>query len=345
MNGQIMSWGSRRRLAATAALTLGAAAILFVAPVQAQKFEMKIGFATINDPQHAIGKLLAKEIGARTKGKIGARTFPAGQLGKIARMIEGLQLGTQEVLIAPPGFLVGLNASFQVPDAPGVFEDVLHAHRSITDAKFRTPYSKLALGKGIRMLALYIYGPTSFASLTPIRTLEDLKGRKVRVLATKMESELVGQFGAAGVPMPYVEVLPGLQRRTIDAVRSSIIVMGGSKFYTVTKFITIVESGMIPSAVFASERWLKKLPKKLRGTVVESTRGMEKKFTEIALDFGKKAEKLWQSNGAEVIRFSRQDQKAFMARVRPLGDKFLGANPKTKNLYGLLKASAERNRM
>ena len=98
-----------------------------------------------------------------------------------------------------------------------------------------------------------VYGPTSFASKKPIRTLADFKGKKIRVLATKMESTLVGKFGAAGVPIPYTEVLPALQRGTIDAVRSSIIVMGGSKFFTVIKSITVVESGMIPSAVTGNE--------------------------------------------------------------------------------------------
>ena len=87
------------------------------------------------------------------------------------------------------------------------------------------------------------YGPTSFASLRPIRTLDDFKGRKIRVLASKMETALVGKLGATGVPMSYIEVLPGLSRKTIDGVRSSIIVMGGSKFFTVTKYITVVESG------------------------------------------------------------------------------------------------------
>ena len=335
---------TRGRRVAALAMALSTAIVVQSAPVQAQKFDMKIGFATINDPQHAIAELLAQEMPKMTGGRINARVFPAGQLGKIARMIEGLQLGTQEILIAPPGFLVGLNAAFQVPDAPGVFDDVWHAHRSLTDAKFRAPYSKLALGTGIRVLALYIYGPTSFASVSPIRSLDDIKGKKVRVLATKMESELVGQFGGTGVPMPYVEVLPALQRKTIDAVRSSIIVMGGSKFFTVTKYITVVESGMIPSAVFASERWLKKLPADLRSTVIGKIRGMERRFTEIGLEFGAKAEKLWKDNGAEVIRLSAADQKAFMTKVRPLGDKFLGANPKTKGMYGVLKASIERNR-
>lgn len=331
-----------RLVASAAALTT--AIFLSAAPGQAQSYEMKIGFATINDPQHAIGKLMADTLRTKSNGRIVARVFPAGQLGKIARMIEGLQIGTVEALIAPPGFLFGINPAFQVPDAPGLFDDVKHAHRSLTDDKFRSKFSGLANKAGISMLSLFVYGPTSFASLSPIRNLSDLKGKKVRVLATKMESSLVGQFGAAGVPMPYVSVLPGLQRRTIDAVRSSIIVMGGSKFFTVTKYVTVVESGMIPSAVFASNIWLKKLPADLRAMVVNTAHQMEGKFTDIAINFGKKAEKLWRDNGAEVIRLSPEDQKLFMEKVRPLGDEFLGTNPKTKDMYSLLKASAERNR-
>ncbi len=355
INTKSKLWGERamgfnlyRKLSGFSAVLLSGAVaasiMLNAAPLQAQTYDMKIGFATINDPQHAIARLLAETMNKRTSGRINARVFPAGQLGKIARMIEGLQFGTQEILIAPPGFLVSINAEFQVPDAPGVYDNVWHAHRALADPKFRSPYSKLANSAGIQMLALYIYGPTSFASRTPIRTISDLKGKKIRVLATKMESSLVGQFGAAGVPMPYVSVLPALQRKTIDAVRSSIIVMGGSKFFTVTKYVTVVESGMIPSSVFASQIWLKKLPADLRKMVLETTSGMEKKFTEIALDFGKKAEKLWKDNGAEVIRLTSTDQKAFMDKVKPLGDQFLGKNPKTKDMYRLLKASIERNR-
>ena len=107
------------------------------------------------------------------------------------------------------------------------------------------------------MASMYVYGPTSFASKKPIRTLADFKGKKIRVLATKMESTLVGKFGTVGVPIPYTKVLPALHRGTIDAVCSSIIVMGGSKFFTVTKSITVVESGMIPSVVMLSDIWTK----------------------------------------------------------------------------------------
>ena len=108
---------------------------------------------------------------------------------------------------------------------------------AFTTPEFRTPYLKLAEKHGITGVAIYNYGPTSIASRKPIRKIDDLKGLKVRVLATKMESKLAGVLGMTGVPMPYLEVLPALQRRTIDACRSSIVVMGvassGSKLRAV----------------------------------------------------------------------------------------------------------------
>lgn len=332
--------GTRKYFGALAAIAVAG----YAGGAMAQT-EMKIGFASINDPQHAIAQEIKKRIGDNTEMGIKVSVYPAGQIGKIPRMIEGIQFGTLETMITPPGFLVGINPAFQVPDAPGLFSDVYHAHKSLNDPAFFAPFSKLAAARGINMASMYVYGPTSFASKKPIRTLADFKGQKIRVLATKMESTLVGKFGAAGVPIPYTEVLPALQRGTIDAVRSSIIVMGGSKFFTVTKFITVVESGMIPSAVLLSDVWLKKLSGKQRGFVTKTLSDMSDWNNDTAATFGKNAEKLWSDNGAEVIRLSAADQKSFLDTVRPLGDEFLGnhKNEGVRKMYGLLKASAKSN--
>ena len=145
--------------------------------------------------------------------------------------------------------------------------------------------------------------------------------------------------------VPTGELFQAMQRGTIDAVRSSIIVMGGSKFFTVTKFITVVESGMIPSVVMLSDVWLKKLSGKQRSFVIKTLADMSDWNNETAAAYGKNAEKLWKDNGAEVIRLSAADQKSFMDIVRPLGDEFLGKlkNEGVQKIYGLLKASAKRN--
>lgn len=324
--------------------TFAAVAVAGYAAGAAAQMKVKIGYATINDPQQALGMEIEKRFAANADKGLSAQNFPAGQIGTIPRMIEGIQLGTLEMMITPPGFMIGLNQAFQVLDAPGVFDDVEHAYKTVNDPEFYAKYSKLADDKGIEMLNLYIYGPTSFASLRPIRTLGDLKGMKVRVLATKMESALVGKFGATGVPMPYTEVLPALQRGTLDAARTAIIVMTGSKFFTVTKFVTVVESGMVPSAVIASKAFMKKLSKEQADYVRSTVGGLSKWANDTAIEYGKKAEQTWKDNGAEVIRLSDADQNEFISRVRPLGDEFLGTNDKTKDMFNLLKAAAARAR-
>ena len=165
-----------------------------------------------------------------------------------------------------------------------------------------------------------------------------MKGLKIRVLATKMESKLAKVLGMTGVPMPYSEVLPALQRKTIDGVRSSIVVMGASKFFTTTKYITLTESGFIPSALWISKRWLKKMPKDLQNIVIKTGRDLETWTGKYAADANSKAVALWKNNGAEVIRLSATEQAAITKKLAPLGDEFLGNNPKTSKMCALLKS-------
>lgn len=319
-------------------ILLGAAAALMLSAGSASaQYTMKIGMVTINDPQHAYAKEFKARIEKKTGGKITVRIFPVAQLGKIPRQIEALRLGTQEGFISPPGFLAGLNPAFAAPDAPGIYKGFWHAHNAFNTPAFRDKYLMLARDKGVIGVGIFNYGPTSIASLKPIRKLSDMKGLKVRVLATKMESKLADTLGMTGVPMPFSEVLPALQRKTLDGCRSSIVVMGALKFFSVTKSITLIESGMIPSALWVSKRWLDKLPADLQKAVMDTGREMADWAGHMSSDYNQKAEALWKKNGAEVIRLPDAEQAKINAKLKPLGDQFLGADSKTAPMYNALK--------
>ena len=326
------------------AIALAAGLILVSGSVRAEIFEMKIGMVTINDTQFDTGKKFAEEVEKRSGGRIKGKVFPVAQLGSNPRQIEGVQLGTQEVYIGPPGFSVGINAAFQVPDAPGLVDDIEHAQRALAHPAFRDKFLRLGEDKGVLGVTLWAYDMSSIASLTPIRTIEDLKGMKIRVLATKMESKLMSEFGAAGVPMPLPAVLSALQRKTVDGCRTSIAVMGALKYFTVTKFITVIESGVIPTMIEVSTKWLAKLPPDLRQIVIDTGKDIEPWAFENAKGHVERAAKKWEDNGAEVIRLSPADQAEFMRRVRPLGDEFLATNPATKEMYGIWKQALAATR-
>jgi len=310
--------------------------------VLAQQHTMRIGMVTVNDAQHSFAQRYGEELGKRTKGAIKVEVFPAAQLGGIPRQIENVKLGAQAAFVSPTGFFSGINRGFEVLDAPGIYKGVWHAQNAITDPQFRDKYVKLGESQGVLLGSVWVYGPTAIASLRPVRTLEDMKGVKVRVLATKMESKMASVLGMAGVPMPYNEVLAALQQRTIDACRSAMSVMGASKFFTSTKSITATEDGMIVSGLWISRTWMNKLPKDLQQVVLATGKDLEAWAAENAVGYESRAAKLWTDNGAEVIRLSAKDQAEMTKRLAPLGDEFLGTEAATKPMYELLKQTLAR---
>lgn len=326
------------------AIALGAGLMLTSGTVRAETIQMKIGMVTINDTQFDAGNKFAEEVGKRSGGRIAGKVYPVAQLGGTQTQIDGLTLGTQEVFIAPPGFLVGLNPAFQVPDAPGLFDDMDHAQRALSYPEFREKFLRLAESKGVIGVTLWLYDTTSIASHKPVRTLDDIKGQKIRVLATKMESKLMEVFGAAGVPMGLPEVLPALQQKVIDGVRTSLAVMNALKYHTVVKSMTVIEDGIIPTTIAVSKIWLDKLPPDLQKVVRDTGKEMEQWAFENAKGHIERANKSWKAAGGEIIRLSAADHKSYMDRVRPLGDEFLGNNPATKDMFALWKKALAATR-
>ncbi len=344
----------RRKLAGTGPLAVallagGAVAALALQPSSAlaqKKYHMKIGMATLNDPQQAWGERIGAELKKRTNGRITYQVFPASQLGKIPRQVEGIQLGTQEVFLTPPGFFVGVNQAFMVPDAPGLFVSQEHGHKTLTDPMFHDTFLGLADNKGVVGAGLIVYEGTSIASTKPIRKPEDIAGMKIRVLATPMERAIPAAWGGTGVPIPFTEVVPALQRGVVDACRSSIVAMHGLKFQTVTKFATVLGGGYIPTATWYSKIWLSKLPADLRKMVLEVPRELEDWAAANTNGLVEKTQQAWRDVGVEIIRFSDADQKRYLAKLAPLADKFLGnhKNPQVQEMYALLKKVAEKHR-
>ena len=110
-----------------------------------------------------------------------------------------------------------------VPDAPGLFINTLHAHKTLTDPKFHDKFLGMAENKGVLGAGMLIYEGTSIASTIPIRKPEDIAGMKIRVLATPMERAVPAAWGGTGVPIPFTEVVPALQRRVPLAARRMVV--------------------------------------------------------------------------------------------------------------------------
>ena len=126
--------------------------------------------------------------------------------------------------------------------------------------------------------------------------------------------------------------------------QSNIVSMAAGKFFSVAKNITVVKDGHFPCVAFVSTAFLAKLSPEHRKAVEEVGREIEPAILSVALKFDAEAEKAWRDNGAEVHRLSAADQAEFLKQAVAAGDKILGASPGIKEMYDLLKASADATR-
>ena len=326
------------------AVTVAASLIAMAMPPEAtaQTIAFKCATATMNDVQHEWCKRFGARLEKRTNGRIKPQVFPASQLGAIPRMIEGVQLGTIESWIGPPEFLVGVDARFQVLTAPYLFDSMDHAHRVVNDRAFLDKFLVLAEGKGIRGVSLLVYGPASFVARTPIRTPDDLRGKKIRVLATPIESAMMAQVGATGVPMTLGEVLPALQQGALDGVQSALTVFTTFKYYDVAKYHTNTDHYFITSMGTVSKKWLEGLPADVQKAVLEEARGVQAELLDWTKNFYQTGVKTWKEKTRDGwVELTPDQRSAFRAKMGGVDAAVAEKVPGIKEWLDLLRAKAK----
>ncbi|MEX2454030.1 MAG: TRAP transporter substrate-binding protein [Rhodospirillaceae bacterium] len=323
------------------ALRIGVAALLAGAALgpgtaAAQTWTMKIGADTINDVQHEWIKRYGARVEKASNGRIKAEYYPSGQLGGSTAEIKGMQLGTIEARIGPGAFLGGIDPRFQVLDSPGWFTDLQHARRTVSNPIFRDPFLKVPEAKGLIGVSLVIYGPSSFVSRTPIKTIGDFKGKKIRVMGSPMQTSPIQKLGGTASPMPWGETLPALQNGMIDGVKSALPAFVSVKFFDAGKYLTLTNDSLFVSIGLVSKVWFDKLPSDLQAIIRTEGAAVEAELLDVTVAAYEKAEKDWAENGGEVIRLSDSEQSTLLSTLSAVPPEVLKDQPQVREMYDLL---------
>jgi TRAP-type C4-dicarboxylate transport system substrate-binding protein len=335
----------RLRLSGAPVVAAGviALAMALAAPAAAQSV-IKIGSPTIKESVHHWMLEFEKRIEKRAGDRIDVKVFPLSQLGTIPRMVEGAQLGTIELVMVPPAFLVGLDQRFQVLAAPGIFKDQAHGFRTAHDPEFKKAFWALGEPKGIKMVGIFCAADTNYASRTPIRTLADFRGKKIRVFASAMERESMRRLGATAAPTPLSEVLPALQRGVLDGAKSGIVIFVAFKFQHVAKYVTRTNESLICVPTLASKVWFGKLSSADQRMILEEARLNDIEMQPRSEKFNANIYKVWKKIGGELINLSPADKAEFDKRLSSVGDAVMRDKPEVRAMYELMKQAALRQR-
>ena len=322
-----------------------AAAIVAATPASSQQFTMKMSFPTVNDVHHEFYKRLKAGIDQRSGGRIKTEIYPANQLGQIPTVVEGVALGTIEVGTAASGFFVSLEPRFQVLDAPGIFDGILHANKVMADPDIRSRLATWGADKGIAMLTVGVYSPFVIVSHKAIRTVADFHGQKVRTTGgAPIQVEPFRKLGVLPMSLPLGEALPAMQNRTIDGMISGPTVFTNFKYYDVVKAMTFLPRTTLIAPAIVNRRWLASLGPELEAIVRDEARKAEVAYGEWNVEDNKRGEETWKKNGGELIALPAAEAQRYLDVVSPVALQVLSANPKVKEDYVALLAAAQKYR-
>jgi TRAP-type C4-dicarboxylate transport system substrate-binding protein len=306
--------------------------------------ELKL--ATFVPPTHIImARVLtpwSQEIAAASGNKLTVRMFPSMQLGgKPPELYRQAVQGISDICFTLPGYTSGDFPMMALTELPGMATSAEDGTK-----KLWANFDKFLSGeyKDTKVLMLWNSDTASIMSKTkPIRTLEDMKGMKIRTPSAAQSAQLEA-LGAIPIDMPAGQIYNALDRGVVDA---SMIPMSAAldfKLIEVAKYYTInAPFGRSPFLVAMNRSRYEKLPADLK-KIIDDTTGLKLSLkgaqtydthNDAALEAAKKDK--------ELITLSADENKRWREAFRPLikakaaeGDKAGLAATGLLGAYGLL---------
>ncbi len=238
---------------------------------QEKPVSLKLGHAVAPEHPYHLGAVRYSElIAQRTKNRVKIDIYPSTQLGNERDMVEGLQLGTIDLVVTSTGPLGGFVPRMFVVDLPFLFRDRDHAYK-VLDGPIGRELLDAFSAKGIKGLAFWENGFRQITnSVRPIEKPEDLKGIRIRTMENKVHLSAFRAFGASPTPMAWSEVYTALQQKTIDAQENPIAIIYFQKIHEVQKYLSLTGHFYSPTPLLMGLKAFNRLPVDLQKIMLDT---------------------------------------------------------------------------
>jgi len=304
-------------------LVLGLALAFLASPALAQK-SINVRIAHTGSEQTLMHKSLelAKELMEKNSGGVfKVDIFPNAQLGNEPELIQAVQEGDIQLMATNNGYFVNFQPANAVFSLPFAFPSEEVAYKVLDGPFGRKMLEAMEAGCGLK--AVDYYESVDFRQLTAnreIKSPEDLKGLKIRVMPNPIHIKLWESLGASPAAIPFGELYTALQQKTVDAQENPVELIFQSKFSEVQKYLMLTNHVFSTGMAVANPDFFNSLSPELQKVLTDSVKAGNAHWREEA---GKNREKYYAdlaASGLTVVRLSPEEMKAFQDKVGPAVD-------------------------
>src|SRR5262245_14184739 len=313
----------RRRLIIHAALTALAVGALAVGWPEDAAAQRKFSFAYDQPTTTAYGiaaNIFDEKLKQLSGGKLGINQFPGAQLGTEPQTLQKLRAGDIDFVITATANAASVAPQAGVFSLHFIFRDEDHlkkviSNKQVVDA-FRTMISESV--QGAHVLALMTMGFRNMYAKKEIKSVEDIKGMKVRVQATKTEDTHFPAYGAQTVHMPFGEVYTSLQTGVVNVAENGVNVYFTNKHYEVAPVLSMTQHEANNNCVWVSEKTWNSLSDQEKQWVQAAADEIGRVEPARALTLEQESAVKLKGMGVKVVE--GVDKSGFMKAAQPIQD-------------------------
>jgi tripartite ATP-independent transporter DctP family solute receptor len=279
---------------------------------------------------------IGKKLEAATNGRLSVQMYPSMQLGGEKETLEQTQIGAVQLLRVSAGAVGPVVDEINVVNMPFLFRNTAHAEKIMDGPIGQELLDKITANANAGLVALCWMdsGARSlYNTKRPIKTVEDIKGLKFRVIGNPIFIDMMNALGGNGVAMGYDQVFSALQTGVIDGAENNPPSYVFSNHYTAAKYLSLTEHLIVPEVlVFSKKTWTalsaddQALIKKFAREAQIEERELWNKYEQQAMDKAKAA-------GCQIVEIA--DKKPFQNAVKPVWDKY---GPKYQDMINRIQA-------
>ncbi len=262
----------------------------------------------------------------RTNGDVEIQVNTGGVLGDEWEIIRQMQFGGVDFARVSLSPLSEFIPKLNVLQMPYLYNSSEHMW-SVLEGNIGHEFLNSFEGSNLVALSWYDAGARSFySSKKPIRTLEDVRGMRIRVQESGLMREMIKALGADAVSTKYGEVYSAFQTGEIDAAENNWSSYESTGHYEVAPYYTIDEHTRVPEVQIVSEATWEKLPEEYQDIIRECARESARYEREEWEKYQKEAERKVRNQGSkvEVVTMPVEERMRFRQAVEPLYEKFCG---------------------
>ncbi|HOQ31746.1 MAG TPA: TRAP transporter substrate-binding protein [Candidatus Hydrogenedens sp.] len=285
-------------------------------PAEVKPIELTYSvFFPATHSQYKLADSWAKEVEKRTNGKVKITMYPGGSLTKADQCFEGVINGVSDLGMSCFAYTRGRFPLLEVLDLPLGYPSGKVAARVAMDIIKKYQPAEL---KDVQFLYVHVHGPGILASKKPVRSLDDLKGMKIR--ATGLCTKIVEKLGGQPVGMSQPETYEALQKGVVDATFCPMETLQGWKQGEVIQAVTDSRCIGYTTAMFVvmnKTKW-EQLPQDIKDVILATSEEWVDKHAQAWDDDDAKAKEYITGMGKEIIPLTQEEQERWKSAIQPV---------------------------